>query len=158
MLKTTAVESMCENLTVTISFMNIGLQFESFLRHLRDSAISNAEDIERISTCDKMLGNISKELFKMQSSLGKLWAEHGPIQSEYIPYLVSDPDLKRILALFGNDLNSLVQLAIPIEEKPIADKSSEIAPISTSVPISYETIYRTNDIIGSFAVNTVFNI
>lgn len=79
-LRTPNTEATSECLVETIAFLNVSLAFETHLRHLRTNGINCAEDASRLILCDRLMTNISRELFDRRQHLGRLWKESGSIK------------------------------------------------------------------------------
>lgn len=142
-LRTPNTEATSVCLVETIAFLNISLEFEAHLRHLRIAGINSAEDSSRLILCDRLMTNISRELFDMRMRLGRLWKESGAIKLDHVEHIVRDGDLRMIVEFLKLDLINLVDLAVPREFR------------EDELTRSCETIYGKSDVVESFAINPV---
>jgi hypothetical protein len=79
-LRTPNTEATSECLIETIAFLNVSLEFEAHLRHLRINGINCPEDASRLILCDRLMTNVSRELYDRRQALGRLWKESGAIK------------------------------------------------------------------------------
>lgn len=79
-LRTPYNEATSKCLVETIGFMNVCLDFEAYLRHLRSEGISCAEEASTLILYDQLITNVSKELFDQRLKLGAHWQQSGPIE------------------------------------------------------------------------------
>ncbi|KAJ3020012.1 UNVERIFIED_CONTAM: hypothetical protein HDU68_010402 [Siphonaria sp. JEL0065] len=170
---------LAETLLASISLQHIGLDFGIFVRHLKDGG--NADEAYGFLS-EVVLTKLSSMLFEMHKAVRAKWSGSMKFKiAKMSSYLLNKyskgvwalikrtANVKKLAALIISG-NSSVKPAV-IEEKPIellspasdslANESDAVSPedeapkkaIHYYDENSYEVVFRTKDIIGTFAIN-----
>ncbi|TPX65121.1 hypothetical protein SpCBS45565_g05402 [Spizellomyces sp. 'palustris'] len=154
-------------LTTTVALQHVGLTFDGYLAQLRDDGTSSSRSTDDIHgfLCDAILRRLSRMLFNMQKAVARGW-EKTAIRIPKVRKYLQDPDEKQIWDLLkrtvsiGKMLDLILQGGKSEEtegstEKIIQSENTEGG--ESAEPKTQETqpelIYRTKDIIHTFALN-----
>ncbi|KAJ3017210.1 regulator of (H+)-ATPase in vacuolar membrane [Thoreauomyces humboldtii] len=159
------VATLCEKLIAVMSFQYIGLAFDGYLAQLSGENGSSSDTHGFL--CDAVLRPTSVLLYDMQKAVAKQWV-CGGVRTAKIRKYIDSAEKKRLWDTLKTtvSVNKLIDLIMQTREapppKPPGDDNDPFAPNEVSLTVDTtvesrqkppELIYRTKDIIHTFAVN-----
>ncbi|KAJ3117018.1 regulator of (H+)-ATPase in vacuolar membrane, partial [Physocladia obscura] len=167
---------LAEELLLSVALQHIGLDFQVFVRHLKDGG--NVDEAYGFLS-EVVLTKLSSLLFDMHNNVREKWTEKTKFKIAKLSTYLLNNYSKGVWALIKRTANVKKLAREIVSDSLLGDKPVE-APVTSSVPIlltqdenpevfedispskksvhyydetSYEIVFRTKDIIGTFAIN-----
>ncbi|KAJ3076415.1 regulator of (H+)-ATPase in vacuolar membrane [Podochytrium sp. JEL0797] len=165
---------LAETLLSSIALQHIGLDFQVFVRHLKDGG--SADDAYGFLS-EVVLTKLSALLFEMHENVRSKWTDETKFKVAKLSTYLLNSNAKGVWALIKRTANvkklaaSIVSVDASKNLPPIVkaspdlpSASSDEAPTAEVEPVpkrsiqiynesDYEVVFRTKDIIGTFAIN-----